>query len=133
MENIETKIDHTYRIFKWPADKGHQMEGEKWEYVAEGIAVESVTGVYHRPWMTTNIDHLAEELIDIHLKYLKNKGRCPTDIHGSYLSFSYTPPYESAISSGKIQHPQSLTSDEIMQFEESVVRHHNKDWEDLSE
>ena len=124
MDDMETKIGHTYHIFKYPTEG--QVDEGKWNYVADGIAVENITGINHRPWLCDDMDYFAEVLVDNHLKYLKHKGRFPENIHGSYLSFSYTPPYEIAIFSGKIQHPQSLTSDEITRFEKTVVKAHNE-------
>lgn len=124
MENIETKIDHTYHVFKYPTED--QVDEGRWNYVADGMAVENITGINHRPWLCDDMDYFAEVLVDNHLKYLKQKDCFPENIHGSYISFSYTPPYESAISSGKIQHTQRLTSDEITQFEKSVVKAHNE-------
>ncbi len=75
--------------------------------------------------------YFTDTIVEGHFEYLDSKGFLPQHMQAAYLTFSYEPPYQSALDGDEFWHTEKLTGEEIKQFEKCFLDSHYKYWERL--
>lgn len=122
---IEKIISNKYNVLKLVKNDLNYM------YVADGPLMK--TSDVHDPGVVRDIDWFAQNTFKDHIDYLESKGCAPRNAACMFMSFSYTPTYESALlNRDEIWRTQRLSDEEIVAFERGIAEHSKKYWNNKS-